>query len=298
VAEYSDEDRWLSAKEIAALRAPGVPTTKVGVLAWAARDAWPFRARQGRSGGREYCVAQLPPRAQGAVRATLAARAAGALNAAPPAARARALLATAVLLTVELHLAAGMSFPEAKRCAAEEARPPVSLDTVERWWKRAAGLPPHERPASLLPRWKPGRAAEWTEAEERFYLAWRGLVALRAGEEMQQMWRFVAQDWASADGPQPSLDRCARRWRVEAPWSVRRRGARRRRRRGLPWTAEEERFYRRWQQMKRTALREVDERAWALCAIGLPPTPGVAPSPSRCVRRWNAEARANQRSRR
>lgn len=294
MAEYSDGDRWLSAGEIAALRAPGVPISEFGVRRRASTEGWRSRARQGRGGGRVYSVAQLPPSVQGAVRAALAARATGALDAALPAARARALLATAVLYAVELHLAEGVSFPEAKRRTADEARPPVSLATVERWWMRAGGLPPHERPAALLPRWKPGRVAKWTEAEERFYLAWRELVARRPRGAQRRPWRTVARDWAPADGPPPSLDRCARRWRAEAP-AARRRDARTAARR-VPWTAEEHRFYRKWQQMKRAALREVNERAWALCALGLPA--GVAPSCARCVRRSNAEARVNQRSRR
>jgi putative transposase len=226
----SDADIWLTATRIAALQAPGVPSSEFRVRARADAEGWPSRARQGRGGGREYCVAQLPPSVQGAVRAALAARAGGIIvhpssvglehrlfDAAPPAARARCLLALAVLNAVEVYLEHGCSFAEAKRRAAREARPPVSLNTVDRWWKRVDGLPRHERQVALLPQWKPGRVAEWTEAEERFYLAWRGLVVRLPRGAHRQLWRTVARDWAPADGPAPSLDRCARRWRAEAP---------------------------------------------------------------------------------
>lgn len=61
--------RWFSARELAAMRLPGIPTSVRGVLAMAKRENWGAavvsgkrvaRRRRGRGGGVEYHVNALP----------------------------------------------------------------------------------------------------------------------------------------------------------------------------------------------------------------------------------------------
>jgi len=67
---------WYTADELAALKLPGLPTTKRGVNLVAARETWSHRPRKGRGGGREYPVSALPDKARAALaRRALAAEA-------------------------------------------------------------------------------------------------------------------------------------------------------------------------------------------------------------------------------
>lgn len=56
-----------SASELAGL--PGLPTTTQKVTSRAKREGWPFRARSGRGGGREYPLTAIPQEAQSAIAA-------------------------------------------------------------------------------------------------------------------------------------------------------------------------------------------------------------------------------------
>lgn len=76
----SDRERWYSALELAGM--PGLPTTKRGVNDLATRDAWPFRDRAGRGGGREYPLSILPVETRTHIAAQIASQAAGARRAA------------------------------------------------------------------------------------------------------------------------------------------------------------------------------------------------------------------------
>lgn len=59
---------YYSAAELAAMKIPGVPTSKGNILAMAARENWLFRPRAGRGGGREYELNGLPQSVQRAIR--------------------------------------------------------------------------------------------------------------------------------------------------------------------------------------------------------------------------------------
>jgi putative transposase len=72
---------WMTAAEIAALRLPGLPTTRRGVNDAATREDWECRSRAGRGGGFEYHIASLPSAAQKAIARSLAKTARAALPA-------------------------------------------------------------------------------------------------------------------------------------------------------------------------------------------------------------------------
>ncbi|MBX9594403.1 MAG: hypothetical protein K2X46_08575 [Roseomonas sp.] len=63
---------WVSAAELAAMRLPKLPGTKVGILQRAVRDGWTdteakgrrWRPRQGRGGGVEFHYTTLPEEAR------------------------------------------------------------------------------------------------------------------------------------------------------------------------------------------------------------------------------------------
>ena len=57
--------RWYSATELAALKLPGIPTTKRGIHRRAVRENWRWRPRRRRGGGREYHL----PSIQGSISA-------------------------------------------------------------------------------------------------------------------------------------------------------------------------------------------------------------------------------------
>ena len=55
---------WLTAQEIAELKLPGLPTAHKNILAKAKAEHWESRPREGRGGGREYHIRNLPPAAR------------------------------------------------------------------------------------------------------------------------------------------------------------------------------------------------------------------------------------------
>ena len=60
-------DGWYTAAELAALRLPGLPTTKAGVIGKAQRGGWERQQRQQSGGGWLYPVSALPNEAQKAL---------------------------------------------------------------------------------------------------------------------------------------------------------------------------------------------------------------------------------------
>lgn len=46
--------QWYSAAELAAMKLPGIPTSKKGMIDLATRDSWSNKKRSGRGGGLEY----------------------------------------------------------------------------------------------------------------------------------------------------------------------------------------------------------------------------------------------------
>ena len=55
---------WLSAQELAEMKLPTLPTTKICIIDKAKRENWQSRPRSGRGGGKEYNIASLPVRAK------------------------------------------------------------------------------------------------------------------------------------------------------------------------------------------------------------------------------------------
>lgn len=55
---------WFSAKELADLNLPDIPSAKKNILALAKRQNWQSRARCGRGGGKEYNISSLPAKAK------------------------------------------------------------------------------------------------------------------------------------------------------------------------------------------------------------------------------------------
>lgn len=51
---------WFTAKELADLKLPALPTTKMGLLKKSVKEDWKSRARSGRGGGKEYHISNLP----------------------------------------------------------------------------------------------------------------------------------------------------------------------------------------------------------------------------------------------
>lgn len=55
---------WFTAREITSLTLPGLPLTESGTIRLAKKEAWAFRSRAGRGGGREYPLSALPAAAR------------------------------------------------------------------------------------------------------------------------------------------------------------------------------------------------------------------------------------------
>lgn len=218
---------YLSARDLAALRLPGLPTDYGSIIARATREAWPHRKRAGRGGGREYHVASLPTAVRAALATREAQRAAGVvalptattpdserIRAAGPKAQARLDRALFALNYFESCLDHGMTRGAAIDATCAACAPRVSAGTVERWLRVTRGRPRTEWLGLLLPRWTPGRDAAFTTGEEAFYEAWRARLVDMPTQSHQEAHRRVAE----ALGPGadvPSLARVARRWKSE-----------------------------------------------------------------------------------
>ena len=156
--------RWFSAREIAALGIPGLPTTRQGVQDFAEAQGWKWKARPGRGGGRLYASTNLPLAAQ----AKLAVAAAPA----PPAAtreqlthdeqwarfermperhRAAARARLAALDAVRVLIGHGTPKVVAMQMVGAERR--VKLSTLYAWEKLVEDVPPAHRLPCLAPRW-------------------------------------------------------------------------------------------------------------------------------------------------
>ena len=51
---------WFSAQELADLKLPDIPSTKMGLIKKSDKESWKCRAREGRGGGKEYHISNLP----------------------------------------------------------------------------------------------------------------------------------------------------------------------------------------------------------------------------------------------
>ncbi|MBR1778394.1 MAG: transposase [Alphaproteobacteria bacterium] len=51
---------WFTAKELADLKLPAMPTSKICIIEKGKRESWKCRAREGRGGGKEYHISNLP----------------------------------------------------------------------------------------------------------------------------------------------------------------------------------------------------------------------------------------------
>ena len=173
---------WMTTQEIADASLPGLPHTRQGVDALAARDAWKTRTngrrkllarpRGGKGGGLEYHVSQLPE----AACAELVKR-----QAAPPPiepagdgdawaeyeqlgakAKSRAVAALTIIQDVEALIQSGVGKTSAINTIAVQAF--KSVATINNWFKAIRGVPVEDRLPHLAPGFKGGgRKAEFDD---------------------------------------------------------------------------------------------------------------------------------------
>ncbi len=169
---------WFSAAELAELRLPGLPSTKMGVLKQAEREGWAdaecdtrgplARPRRGRGGGTEYHLALLPEtaRVQLMMRATEPAERVDRESVwmrwerLPDSLKAEAQRRLDVISRIEALQRKGMrkahAVDEVVKQATREARaagekPPFSTSTVYDWLRRVVGVAVEDRAAYLAP---------------------------------------------------------------------------------------------------------------------------------------------------
>lgn len=213
-----------TARELAELRLPGLPSRPHKVRAMAARQGWGYTEQTGRGGTRRlYAVASLPEAAQ----AALIARQAAPVVTTPPETsapdapeshwaiageRARACVIAADLIDRGTPRAA------AYRAAATQAQG-ASARSVRRWLSAVASAPRHEWARLLLPAWQ-----SRTERAECHPEAWAFFVAdyLRASAPPFTSCYRRTVDVAKGKRwtPVPSLTAMRRRLQAEIPRAV------------------------------------------------------------------------------
>ena len=176
---------WFTAAELAALKLPGLATTKAGVLLIAKREGWvtyrdasgaaASRKRAGRGGGLEYHASLLPEAARKALSAAKPAKAELAdrestllrYERLPQGLKDEAARRLSIIQRVEQLQRAGMTKTGAIKEAVEAAvrlanatggKPEVSERTLHEWFGMIAGVEPQDRAMYLAPRYA-GRAA-------------------------------------------------------------------------------------------------------------------------------------------
>lgn len=227
----TSDAREFSAREVAALRVVGLPTTKQSVSERARREGWPFRVRHCRGGTEKaYPVATLPPAVRAAVMARLNARpeplvrALGseqreAFTSAPERQRGEALRRAQLVDEVRSLVAGGSDLPAAVHQVAQAAG--VHSRTIRRWLGAVASVAVVD-PALLVPR-RPGPAngprCICPDAAWDFFLS----DYLRPSKPALAACYRRLQERARRDGWDgiPSKDSLRRRLEREVPTSVR-----------------------------------------------------------------------------
>lgn len=213
-----------TARELARLRLPGVPTSPDKVRAKAARLGWRYEEVVARGGPRRlYAVDSLPPEAQAALtlRATPEPVASGPAPARDEAPESHwqiaAHRAQACQLVAEL-LARSTARESAYQIAAEHTGAGSSR-SVRRWWATVEREPRSEWTRLLLPAWvgRGGRASCHPQAWEAFKSDY-----LRASAPSAAACYRRTLDLAKANGwqPVPSLNALQRRLQAEVPRAV------------------------------------------------------------------------------
>jgi putative transposase len=133
---------WFAAAELAQMALPGMPGTDRAIQLRAGREAWQYRDRQGRGGGREYHISALPLAAREAIARREAAKAAARATTA-----AHETLRQAVSKPVtgnrasarEAGLKAALSMTDRQECRADAA---LAIIAAYREFVRVSGLGP------------------------------------------------------------------------------------------------------------------------------------------------------------
>lgn len=185
------EDEWLSAKQIADLKLPGLPTSKWRVTARAQADNWqPFRPRQDRGGGIEYHLTALPMEA----RLEFARRGAGSIPTVPgpvatPATAHRAEPREAPLTTagksrLDAKLGVANAFLTFERLAASGGRSTARTRLIDKFtgFYNAGEIQVEPYVRQEKPRVSPASVARWVkEVETGNAAALAGRYGNRAG---------------------------------------------------------------------------------------------------------------------
>lgn len=203
---------WASAAELAAMKLPGLPTTKVGMLERAARDGWQSRPRQGRGGGAEFHYAALPP----------AARAAFVLRHTPKALPAQPVPAGGDRASPQARTGIAAwyeTLPDDRKRKAERAA--LILLAVREL--EYAGTPTlqaiaqvadaHQVAQSTIYAWQ-GQVAGAPEADWRYWLAPRHVGKQDMAEIPAPAWDALRADYLRLE--RPSFSDCERRLRAAA----------------------------------------------------------------------------------
>ena len=62
-----EKKNFFTARELAGIELPGVPSTESAILRKAKKERWQSRKREGKGGGREYGIESLPAEARMAI---------------------------------------------------------------------------------------------------------------------------------------------------------------------------------------------------------------------------------------
>ena len=213
-----------TARELAAMHLPCLPTTPAKVRDRARREGWAALETTGR-GGRTlaYLASTLPED----VRTALETREAPASEEAPPASVERDLDAVPTRhrkrAAERMHLLACLADELARvpslNAAIAAVRGEHGANSVRRWWDKVAKLPRHQWLAALVPGYRPtARAAECHPMAFRYFADLCLTKSKMPEAQAYHMTRAVAE--AQAWEPVPSLDSLRRRLRREVPRAV------------------------------------------------------------------------------
>ena len=171
---------WFTAAQLAEMVLPGLPTTKVGMLAMAKREGWALtssdegsplsRPRKGRGGGMEFHISLLPDAAQAGLMAKTVARHAperpdrdsiwARYDRLPDGMKQEAMRRLRILTEIEDLQRAGLGKEKALQMVVGQARrvalaakeaAPFCDSTVRGWFARIHGVDASDRLAYLAP---------------------------------------------------------------------------------------------------------------------------------------------------
>lgn len=208
-----------TARELAAMHLPGMPSTVRNIQLRAASERWPFTERpraDGRSLERVYPVTALPITAQAALARTEAARHEVDFADAPEPLRARALERVRLVMAVRELVASGLDRSDAYQSVAHGTE--HSARSVERWFQTVDDQPEADWPRLLLPRIRTNKGEALAECHPEAWAYFKSDCLRGSRPAFAACYRRMATV-AEAKGwrPVPCLKTLVRRFRREVP---------------------------------------------------------------------------------